>query len=194
MEDMLVVEVKADTDAFEKKMEDLKKKSNAFAGVITSALQSAATQGASFQDVLKSIGNELSKMALQSAMEPLQDLLSGAFMSFANPSQKKPAFAKGGIFSGASDLLSAGGGAIGDGPAMFRHAGQIGTIGERGPEAIMPLRRGADGKLGVAASATSSPANIVFNVSANDAESFRRSEAQISAMLTRAVGRGRRSL
>jgi len=34
--------------------------------------------------------------------------------------------------------------------------------------------------------------NVVFNVQAADAQSFRRSESQINAMLTRAVGRGRR--
>lgn len=34
--------------------------------------------------------------------------------------------------------------------------------------------------------------NVFFNVQAADAQSFRRSESQINAMLTRAVGRGRR--
>ncbi|MGB3874663.1 MAG: hypothetical protein WA980_02280, partial [Shinella zoogloeoides] len=35
---------------------------------------------------------------------------------------------------------------------------------------------------------------IVFNVTTPDAASFRKSEGQIAAMLTRAVGRGQRSL
>lgn len=35
---------------------------------------------------------------------------------------------------------------------MFKHAGGLGVLGEAGPEAVMPLKRGADGKLGVAAS------------------------------------------
>ena len=34
--------------------------------------------------------------------------------------------------------------------------------------------------------------NVVFNVTASDAQSFRKSEGQIAAMLTRTVGRGRR--
>jgi phage-related minor tail protein len=33
---------------------------------------------------------------------------------------------------------------------MFPFAKGIGLMGEAGPEAIMPLKRGADGKLGVA--------------------------------------------
>lgn len=50
-----------------------------------------------------------------------------------------------------------------DGGAM-----RMGLMGEAGPEAIMPLRRGADGKLGVLASggADASAINVVVNVDA----------------------------
>ena len=67
-------------------------------------------------------------------------------------------------------------------------------MGEAGAEAILPLRRGADGSLGVAASGSGSTQSIVFNVTATDAASFRKSEGQISAMLARSVARGRRGL
>jgi hypothetical protein len=43
----------------------------------------------------------------------------------------------------------ADGGVFGQ-PTMFEHSGGLGVLGEAGPEAVMPLRRGADGKLGVA--------------------------------------------
>ena len=66
-------------------------------------------------------------------------------------------------------------------------------MGEAGSEAILPLRRGGDGTLGVAA-AGGAGTQIVFNVTATDATSFRRSEGQISAMLARSVGRGQRGL
>lgn len=42
------------------------------------------------------------------------------------------------------------------------------------------------------ATASGGATNVFFNVQAADAQSFRRSESQINAMLTRAVGRGRR--
>jgi len=45
-------------------------------------------------------------------------------------------FAKGGIF---------------DGPTAFAHSGGLGVMGEAGPEAVMPLRRDSQGRLGVAA-------------------------------------------
>lgn len=43
-----------------------------------------------------------------------------------------------------------------------------------------------------ASAAANASTHVVFNVQAADADSFRRSESQINAMLARAVGRGRR--
>lgn len=68
-------------------------------------------------------------------------------------------------------------------------------MGERGAEAIMPLSRGPDGRLGVrAGSGASRPLSVVVQVSTPDADSFRRSEAQVSAAIARAVARGNRAL
>jgi phage-related minor tail protein len=64
-------------------------------------------------------------------------------------------------------------------------------MGEAGAEAVLPLARGSDGALGVKAGA-GQPVVVHFNVTSPDAESFRKSEAQVTAMLARAVGRGRR--
>jgi len=80
-------------------------------------------------------------------------------------------------------------------PSYFPMGGEIGLAGEAGAEAILPLARGADGRLGVAAGAgQGAGAPIVFNVTTPDAQSFLKSEAQVSAMLARAVGRGTRGL
>jgi len=62
----------------------------------------------------------------------------------------------------------------------------IGVMGERGPEAIMPLKRGANGRLGVEMNGGSSN-NVVMNVYTKDADSFRRSKSQITGDLSRAV-------
>jgi phage-related minor tail protein len=53
--------------------------------------------------------------------------------------------------------------------------GKTGLMGEAGPEAIMPLKRGKDGKLGVAADGGGA-VNIVqnFNISANGDDSVKR--------------------
>lgn len=57
--------------------------------------------------------------------------------------------AKGGVYD--SPSLSAYSGQVVDHPTMFAFAKGAGIMGEAGPEAIMPLRRGPDGRLGVAA-------------------------------------------
>jgi lambda family phage tail tape measure protein len=79
-------------------------------------------------------------------------------------------------------------------PTYFpMRGGGLGLAGEAGPEAIMPLTRGPDGRLGVATSgAGASTVNIT--IATPDAASFRRSEAYLTGQIARAVARGQRSL
>lgn len=59
-------------------------------------------------------------------------------------------FANGGVFSNGSQVNAFADGGVVGGPTYFpMSGGQTGLMGEAGPEAIMPLKRGADGKLGV---------------------------------------------
>ena len=59
-------------------------------------------------------------------------------------------FADGGVFQGGSQVKAfANGGVVGS-PTLFpMSGGKTGLMGEAGPEAIMPLKRGPNGKLGV---------------------------------------------
>ena len=89
-------------------------------------------------------------------------------------------FANGGAMYGGNVIPFADGGVIG-GPTTFpMSAGRTGLMGEDGPEAIMPLKRGANGKLGVQAEGGSS--NVVihqsFNFAANGDESVKKLIAQ----------------
>ena len=59
-------------------------------------------------------------------------------------------FADGGAFSGGSQIQAyADGGVVGSPTYFGMSGGKTGLMGEAGPEAIMPLKRGANGKLGV---------------------------------------------
>jgi len=67
-----------------------------------------------------------------------------------------------------------------------------GLMGEAGPEAIMPLARGPDGKLGVQAGGGRS-VNVVMNISTPDVQGFQRSQSQVAAQVSRALSRGQRN-
>jgi len=71
--------------------------------------------------------------------------------------------ALGGVYD--SPSLSAYSGQVVNQPTMFAFAKGAGLMGEAGPEAIMPLSRGSDGKLGVKASGSS--VSVVINNNAS---------------------------
>ena len=68
--------------------------------------------------------------------------------------------ALGGVLSGGNIMPFARGGVI-NRPTLFPMAKGAGLMGEAGPEAIMPLKRGPDGKLGVAGGGASVNVNII---------------------------------
>ena len=86
-------------------------------------------------------------------------------------------FAKGGVVSG---------------PTNFAMRGGMGLMGEAGPEAIMPLTRGADGSLGVR-SQGGRAVNVTMNVTTPDVAGFQRSRSQIAAQMSRALSAGSRN-
>lgn len=68
---------------------------------------------------------------------------------------------KGGAFGGGVQMFANGG--VVDSPQLFRHGGRLGLMGEAGPEAIVPLHRGSDGKLGIRMNGGGGAVSQVFN-------------------------------
>ena len=99
---------------------------------------------------------------------------------------------KGGAFAQGKVMPFANGGVV-SGPTYFPMRGGTGLMGEAGAEAIMPLSRGADGKLGVQAQGGSRSVNITMNITTPDVQGFQRSQSQVAAQLSRALGRGSRN-
>jgi len=106
-------------------------------------------------------GADAFKQALAGIMQQLAQMLaSAAFKSIVGNSSTLGAGASllsalfnanGNAFSGGNVIPFARGGVVSS-PTMFPMAGnRTGLMGEAGPEAVMPLRRGRDGRLGVAA-------------------------------------------
>jgi len=175
--------------------QSLNRSSQSFGKSIVNAFSRGVVEGKRFEDVLRSVGRSMTDSLLKTALKPLQSglsnllgtglksltgLFSAGFGSTGGSIPVAP-FAEGGIVAS---------------PSYFPTGRGLGLMGERGAEAIMPLSRGPDGRLGVraAGSATARPLSVVVQVSTPDAASFRRSEAQVSAAIARAVARGSRAL
>jgi len=128
------------------------------------------------EKLVKSIENTLAT-SMASAIEGLIDgtkslseSLSGVLrqmasllLNFGTKSLVGSFFADGGVVAQNKIVPFASGGVVNK-PTIFPMANGMGLMGEAGPEAIMPLRRGANGKLGVEASG--GVGNVVVNVDA----------------------------
>ena len=102
-----------------------------------------------FKDLAASILQDISKMLIQFATLRLAKAAVGMFADGgAFGSSGLLALAKGGAFNTHSIQYYANGDVFNK-PTAFRHAGGLGVMGEAGPEAVMPLTRGPNGKLGV---------------------------------------------
>lgn len=165
-------------------MQDLSRLGDAFGNRLVTSLASAVTHGRSLSDVFRGLALSLANQALSQALRPLGsmvgNLLGGALKS-----------ANGNVVSGGRVQPFADGGIV-NSPVLFPLRGGTGLMGEAGPEAIMPLARGADGKLGVRGGGGGN-SNVTINISTPDIQSFRQSQSQIAAQMSRALARGQRN-
>lgn len=182
------VDITANTDPLKRSLDEAGRLGDQFASRLTGAFEAVALHGRKVEDVVRSLMLSLSNMALKAAFKPFEDLLGSAFNGLLAPafggSSAAPAlpvpFAKGGVIAA---------------PATFPlPGGHSGLAGERGAEAILPLARGPDGRLGVRADGQSAGVNITLNIATPDAQSFRRTQTQLAAMLHRVAGTGQRNL
>ncbi|MGH6737319.1 MAG: phage tail tape measure protein [Methyloceanibacter sp.] len=174
----------ADASELRRELSEASRLSGKFASDLTRAFTDASLKGRALSDVLRSLAFSLSQNTLAAALEPISQAFGNGLTQLLGGAGLVPAlpvpFAHGGVISS---------------PMTFPLGGRrLGLAGEAGPEAILPLARGRDGRLGVRADGAASAVNVTFNVTTQDAQSFRRSEGQIAAMLSRVVGRGQRNL
>ncbi len=176
--DRLDIEIDADTRPIEDALRDLTSLSHQFGVQLTAALRSAVVGGKDLDDILRRIALNLAGMALSRGLQPLQSLAGSLFSTLigalapASAGALAPFATDGGIaapryFPADSGLgLSAGA------------AGLPGAIPGNGP---------------AGAASGGGAVSVVFNVTTPDAASFRKSEAQVTGMLARAVSRGGRT-
>jgi lambda family phage tail tape measure protein len=158
----------------------------AFNGLITKSMTArqafASFTNSILADIAKIIAQEMRSQLLSAIIRPLAGAaLSGlgnlaqsaGAIQFTNISSDpnmigpmKPTFAaNGGVFAGAG--ISAHSGTIVSSPTVFPFAKGVGLMGEAGPEAILPLKRNAQGKLGISAENTGHSNNNLYNITVN---------------------------
>ena len=165
-----------------------------FGGALSKAFADAVIGGKKLDDTIKSLGLRLSNLAVQAAFKPFAKDLSKGLTGVIN-GLFGTGIPSGGGGTGGGPIINAfaAGGVIGA-PSYFPLAsGGLGLAGEAGPEAIVPLTRGSDGRLGVSVAGPAAPPNVTVQIATPDAQSFRRSEAYITGQIARAVARGQRS-
>lgn len=158
------------------------------------AIDGLAFDGMKLSDALKGIGQSIADTVFSIAMKPVEQALSSTLaQGVSGIMGSVMPFADGGAFVQGRVMPFAKGGVVSS-PTHFPMRGATGLMGEAGPEAIMPLQRGADGRLGVASAGGSRrPVNVTFNVTTPDVAGFKRSRSQIAAQMARALSQGDRN-
>ncbi|MFC6687784.1 phage tail tape measure protein [Jhaorihella thermophila] len=172
---------------------DVARLERGFSRGLRRAFDGVVLDGAKLSDALESVARSMSQTVYSAAVQPVMDHVGGWLAGGVSKlvSGLLP-FADGGSFAQGRVMPFANGGVV-SGPVAFPMRGGLGLMGEAGPEAIMPLARGADGKLGVRAEGGGRPVTVVMNITTPDVEGFRRSRGQIAAQMGRALSRGARN-
>ncbi len=167
--------------------------SNGLGGGLRRAFDGLVLDGMKLSDALKGIGRTLSDTVYGIAMKPVQNAVGGALAQGLNGllSAVMP-FEKGGSFAQGRVMPFAKGGVVAQ-ATSFPMRGATGLMGEAGPEAIMPLARGADGRLGVQAAGGGRAVTVVMNITTPDVQGFQRSQSQIAAQAQRMLARGQKN-
>jgi len=157
---------------------------NAFSGLEDAIVSLTTTGTFSFRQFALAIVEDLTRMVtrmliIAPLLKLIQGLIPGGTFATASAGLSGagalksfiPGFAlnaTGNVY-GSNGVVPFARGGIVNGPTMFPFAKGVGLMGEAGPEAIMPLRRGADGRLGVAASGGAG-VNVTVNVDAGSSQ------------------------
>lgn len=134
---------------------------NALSGLEDQLVEFVTTGKAAFNELAASILKDMSRIIIQQMV--LKPLLTGLFPGIT-PNAVGNVYGPGGI------VPFANGGVV-NSPTLFQFAGGTGLMGEAGPEAIVPLRRGRDGKLGIVSTGGGGSTSVVVNVNMQTGQS-----------------------
>lgn len=154
-----------------------------FGSAFMSIVDGTKSAKEAFKDMARSIIKQLFQILVVEKMVK-------SIKSFISPSISA-AEANGGAWQGGSKIKAYANGGVVGGPTYFPMAGgKTGLMGEAGPEAIMPLKRGANGKLGVQMEGNAGGDVVInqsFNFQANGDDSVKRIIQQQIPRITEAT-------
>jgi len=159
-------------DGLDETAQVAKRLEEAFSQTATSIVMGSETAGEAVSNLLKM----LAEMAIQAAFSGLFKGLFGPISWLFTPGALPSA--NGNVFSGGNMVPFQDGGVVSGTTFFPMGGGNTGMMGEAGPEAVMPLRRDARGRLGV--DSGSEPQKIVLEVRAEEGEMFVPRIRQIS--------------
>lgn len=169
---------------------DLGSLERGFSSGLRRAFDQLILDGASLSDVMGDLADKMLNTVYAAAVNPVTDHFGGLLAGGLNAAVAGlMPFADGASFSQGRVTPFAKGGVVSS-PTLFPMRGGTGLMGEAGPEAIMPLSRGPDGRLGVASDGRAVTVNM--NITTPDVQGFQRSRSQIATQMSRALGRGQR--
>lgn len=142
-------------------------------------LRAGKTAGEAFANVLDRLATKLIDKSIESLLSAVFGRSSGSSGIIQTIISSIFGSAEGNVLSAGRLVPFARGGVV-DAPTLFPMANGIGLMGEAGAEAIMPLARGSDGKLGVRASGGGG-VNVVINSSPTFYNADPASEARMRA-------------
>lgn len=167
--------------------------SGGIGGGLRRAFDGLVFDGAKLSDALKQVGQSIVDTVYGISIKPVQAALGSAIADgISGLVGGLLPFEKGGSFAQGRVMPFAKGGVVAS-PTSFSMRGGQGLMGEAGPEAIMPLARAADGRLGVQAAGSAKPVTVVMNITTPDVQGFQRSQTQLAAQAQRMLARGQRN-
>jgi len=166
---------------------------NAFKGLEDAIVSLTTTGTFNFRQFALSVIEELTRMVtrmlvIAPLLQFIQSLIPGGpFATAGKLATKIPGFSlndMGNVFAENGIQKFARGGIVNK-PTLFPFAKGVGLMGEAGPEAILPLRRGSDGRLGVSAAGGGS---VTVNVQVDASGSSVQGNQPDANALGRVVG------
>ena len=155
---------------------------NAFKKLEDTLVNFVQTGKFAFKDLARSIIADLTRIAVrQTIMKPLTGWLGGIFPNIFGKNAKGNVYAANGIQKFAR-------GGIVDKPTVFPFKNGIGLMGEAGAEAILPLKRGKGGRLGVeGGGGGNTVVNVSVDASGTSVEGDEEQSRQFGQVLAAAI-------